>query len=119
MGNSRVERWKEFNQPSPAVLRLRLGNEGYRVSHWADRVGTVYAIHKNKEEKSHWVISGALQVTFENGETYTLKAGDRDFIAAQIWYRAQAVGDEPLNYLVGEKIKAETTKRKRGRPKKL
>lgn len=119
MANSRVERWREVYAPSPAVLRMRLGSEGYRVYHWVDRAGTIYGIHKNDKEKSHWIISGEMEITFEKGETYTLRAGDRDFIGAQIWFKARVVGEEPLNYLVGEKIKVEKIKRKRGRPKKL
>lgn len=119
MVSFRVERWKEFYAPNPAMLRLLLAQEGYRVYHWIDRAGTVYGVHKHDEEQSHWIISGELELTLATGANYTLKAGDRDFMPAQTWHTARVVGAEPVSYLVGEKIKAEKIKRKRGRPKKL
>ena len=119
MAISRVERWKEFYAPNPAMLRLLLVREGYRVFQWADRPGTISGVHLHDEDQSHWVISGELEITFERGGSYTLKTGDRDFIPANTRHSARVLGEEHLIYLVGEKIKEEKTKRKRGRPKKL
>jgi quercetin dioxygenase-like cupin family protein len=113
--NLRIERWREVYDPSPAVLRLKLSSEGYSIFHWIDRAGTVYGIHKHDKDQTHWIISGELEISLENGFTYTLKAGDRDYMPAETWHIARVVGDEPVNYMVGEKIKV---KRKRGRPKK-
>jgi mannose-6-phosphate isomerase-like protein (cupin superfamily) len=114
MANFRVERWSEFSAPSPAVLRMRLAGEGYSIHHWVGGTGIIHGVRKIELEECHWVISGELEITFATGERYTLKTGDRDFIPAKSWYKARAAGEEPLNYLVGVKIK-----RKRGRPKKL
>jgi mannose-6-phosphate isomerase-like protein (cupin superfamily) len=119
MANSRVERWKKAYAPNPAMLRILLEKEGYRVYHWVERSGTVYGLHKHEEDQSHWIISGELELTFATGAIYTLKAGDRDFISAKTLHKARVSGAEPVSYLVGEKIKVEKTKRKRGRPKKL
>ncbi len=112
-----IQRWREFNAPNPAMLRLKLNREGYRVFHWADRAGMIYGIHKHEEDQTHWIISGELEIALEKGGSYILKAGDRDFMPAHIWHTARVLGEEPLSYLVGEKI-AVKPKRKRGRPKK-
>jgi quercetin dioxygenase-like cupin family protein len=118
--NHQIVRWKEVYSPSPAVLRLKLTGEGYqRIFHWVDRAGTVYGVHKHDTEQTHWILSGTLEIAFEKGGSYTLKAGDRDFMPANTWHTARVVGDEPVSYLVGEKITIEKTKRKRGRPKKV
>ena len=111
----RIIRWKEVFKPSPAVLRHKLTGEGYSVFHWVDAVGTIYGIHKHDADQTHWIISGELEISLENGFTYSLKTGDRDYMPAETWHRAQVIGNEPVNYIVGEKIKV---KRKRGRPKK-
>lgn len=118
-GKFRIERWREVYKPSPAVLRYKLSSEGYSISHWVDRAGTIYGLHKHDKDQTHWIVSGELQISFENGSTYTLKAGDRDYMPAETWHTARVVGDEPVNYMVGEKITiVEKPKRKRGRPKK-
>jgi quercetin dioxygenase-like cupin family protein len=114
----RIERWREVYPPNPAVLRYKLSNEGYSIFHWVDHAGTVYGIHKHDTDQTHWIISGELEISLENGFTYSLKAGDRDYMPAETWHKARVVGDESVNYMVGEKIKAEKKKRKRGRPKK-
>jgi quercetin dioxygenase-like cupin family protein len=117
--NCRIERWKEYHAPNPAMLRLILEREGYRVFQWSDRAGMVYGIHKHDEAQSHWIVSGELEITVEKQGSYTLQAGDRDFMPANTWHSAQVLGTEPVLYLVGEKIIAKEIKRKRGRPKKL
>lgn len=119
MAEFQVRRWTEFNAPSPAVLVWHLGNEGYAIKHWIGQPGIVYAWRKCQIDRSHWVVTGELEITHEKGESYILKPGDRDFIPVNSWYMARVVGEEPVSYLVGEKAKAEEVKRKRGRPKKL
>ena len=118
MSKIRIERWREFQPPTPAVLRLRLSSEGYRIFHWVDRAGTVYGIHKHDQDQTHWIVSGELEIILEKGGSYILKAGDRDFMPAKTWHAARVVGEEPVSYLVGEKVIIEKPKRKRGRPKK-
>lgn len=113
-----VQRWREVYAPSPAVLRMKLASEGYRIFHWVDRAGTIYGIHKHEEDQTHWIISGELEITFENGVSYILGVGDRDFMPANTWHTARVMGEEPVNYLVGEKLRVEKPKRKRGRPRK-
>ena len=100
----RFERWKEVYAPNAAMLRLRLEQEGYRVYQWGDRPGMVYAMHKHEEAQSHWIMSGALELTV-NGETYVLEAGDRDFLPAQTWHKARVASEEAVVYLIGERIK--------------
>jgi mannose-6-phosphate isomerase-like protein (cupin superfamily) len=112
MTNPSVERWREIHAPSPTMLRFLMERDGYQVSLWNDRAGMFYGIHKRDEEQSYWIISGKLEITFENGTSYTLKNGDRDFIPAGSWHSARVLGEEPVMYLVGEKIN-----RKRGRRK--
>ena len=102
-----VKRWTESNLPNPAAMIWHLGYEGFRVKHWVGQPGIVYAWRKNNDDHSHWVVSGELEVIHDNGESYRLKAGDRDFIPAQSWYMRRIIGEEPVSYLLGEKIKVE------------
>jgi quercetin dioxygenase-like cupin family protein len=104
MAGLRVERWQEIYAPNAAMLRYILVSEGYRVFQWGDAPEAVYALHKHAEEQSHWIISGALEITIDGGESYVLEAGDRDFLPAQTWHSARVVGEESVVYLVGEKI---------------
>lgn len=105
MSNYRIERWTQFDEPNAAMLRLSLVREGYRVFQWADRAEMVYGTHKHDEDQSHWIISGALELTVEKVGTFTLEAGDRDFMPAGTYHSARVVSEEPVVYLIGEKIK--------------
>lgn len=129
----RIERWREVYQPNAAMLRLKMTQEGYRVFQWGDAPHAFYGQHKHPEPQSHWIISGALEITI-GAQSYVLKAGDRDFMEAETWHTVRVVSDTPVIYLIGEKIverpveekpvaekPVETPappKRKRGRPKK-
>jgi len=97
-----VERRKESTPPDAAELRRRLQSEGYSVFQWSDAPGTTYAAHSHPEDQSHWILSGNLELTVEN-ETYTLSAGDRDYLAANTIHSAFVPGDEPVTYLIGAK----------------
>ena len=97
-----VERWNEAGSPNPVELRKRLQNEGYRVFQWSDAPGTTYGPHSHPEDQSHWILSGKLELTVED-ETYTLRAGDRDYLAANTTHSAFVSGDEPVTYLIGAK----------------
>ncbi len=96
------ERWSESGNPDATVLRNPLQVEGYMVTECIDSPGTIYPLHSHNEDQSHWVISGELQLTIER-ETYTLSAGDRDFLPANTTNVAFVPGKEPVRYLIGVK----------------
>lgn len=100
----RIEKWGEFHAPNAAMLRLILVQEGYRVYQWCDQPERVYAKHKHGEDQTHWIISGKLELEVERVGTFILEAGDRDFMPANIYHSARVIGDEPVVYLIGEKI---------------
>ena len=105
MGRSyKVQKWGEDYAPNPAMLRHVLTSEGYRVFQWCDRPGSFYAWHSHAEDQSHWVISGALELTVKDVGRFVLEAGDRDFMPAGTYHTAQVIGEEPLVYLIGEKV---------------
>lgn len=101
----RIERWRQDYAPNAAMLRHILVSEGYAVYQWCDRPAMLYANHKHGEDQSHWIISGALELTIENVGTFTLEAGDRDFMPARTYHSARVVSAEPVVYLIGEKVK--------------
>lgn len=100
----RVERWAEHHAPMPAMLRLTLDNEGYTVYQWVNGPGTYFGPHKHAEDQSHWVISGQLEINVQQVGVFQLGPGDRDFMPAETYHTAQVLGDEPVLYLVGEKV---------------
>lgn len=97
-----VERWGRDNPPDARRLRRLLEAEGYEVFEWSDRPGAAYPPHSHPEDQSHWVLSGALTLVVE-GEEYTLRAGDRDYMSAWTAHEARVEGAEPAVYLVGAK----------------
>lgn len=100
----RVIKWDQSIAPNPAMLRFALEREGYRVYQWCDQPGGVYPNHKHSEAQSHWVISGSIEITVERVGSFILEAGDRDLMAAGTYHTARVVGEEPVMYLIGEKI---------------
>ena len=102
--NYRIERWTHLHAPNSAMLRYILVTEGYRVFQWSDLPEAVYVNHKHGEDQSHWIISGALELTIERVGTIVLQAGDRDFMPANTYHSARVVSEEAVVYLVGEKI---------------
>jgi mannose-6-phosphate isomerase-like protein (cupin superfamily) len=98
----RIERWAETGEPNAQALRWCLEREGYSVFEWSDAPGTVYGTHSHTEDQSHWIISGALELTVD-GESYTLRPGDRDFLPANTRHSAFVFGNEPVRYLIGAK----------------
>lgn len=97
-----VEYWREDAPPDARRLRRRLEAEGYEVFEWSDRPGAHYPPHSHAEDQSHWVLGGALTLVVE-GEEYTLRAGDRDYMSAWTVHEARVEGSEPAVYLVGAK----------------
>jgi quercetin dioxygenase-like cupin family protein len=97
-----VQRWTGNEAPKAGKLREVLEAEGFSVFEWSDGPGTTYEPHAHDDDQSHWIISGALQLTVA-GETYTLQAGDRDFLPANTPHAAFVPGDKPVRYLIGSK----------------
>src|ERR1041385_6665237 len=100
--NIHVERWSDEHPPNPADLKKLLQSEGYSVFQWSDAAGTRYGPHAHAEDQSHWIISGELALRVGH-ETYTLRAGDRDFLSANTIHSAFVPGDDPVVYLRGAK----------------
>lgn len=100
----RIERWMQVYTPNPAMLRHILVSEGYRVFQWGDTPTSVYPLHKHPQDQSHWIVSGALELTIEKVGTFVLEPGDRDFLPANTYHSARVVSEESVIYLVGEKI---------------
>lgn len=97
-----IERWSESSLPDSEVLKTRLRDEGYSVFQWSDAPGTKYGPHAHAEDQSHWILSGELELRVGH-ESYTLRAGDRDFLPANTMHSAVVLGDEPVTYLIGAK----------------
>jgi len=100
--NIEVEHWGEESPPNPAELRRRLLDEGYSVFEWTDAPGTKYGPHSHPEDQSHWILSGVLELRVGH-ESYSLRAGDRDYLPANTMHSAFVPGDEPVTYLIGAK----------------
>jgi quercetin dioxygenase-like cupin family protein len=97
-----VERWSGESAPDGAELAGQLQGEGYSVFKWSDAPGTKYGPHEHAEDQSHWILSGELELRI-GYESYTLRAGDRDFLSANTIHSAFVPGDEPVVYLIGAK----------------
>ena len=97
-----VERWSDLTPPSASDLKTRLLDEGYSVFQWSDAPGTKYGPHAHAEDQSHWILSGELELRVGH-ETYTLRAGDRDFLPANTIHSAFVPGNQPVTYLIGAK----------------
>ncbi len=98
----RIERWADTGEPNAQALRQCLEREGYGVFEWSDAPGTIYSTHSHDEDQSHWIICGALELTVDD-KSYTLRAGDRDFLPANTKHSAFVPGNEPVRYLIGAK----------------
>lgn len=97
-----VERWSEEHVPDAATLKGLLQDEGYSVFEWTDAPGTKYGPHSHPEDQSHWILSGVLELRVGH-ETYTLRAGDRDYLPANTMHSAFVPREEPVTYLIGAK----------------
>jgi quercetin dioxygenase-like cupin family protein len=103
MDGYRVEKWNQPTAPNPAMLRYLLELDGFRVFQWRDNPGMAYGSHKHDEDQSHWIVSGALELTIERLGTFVLETGDRDFLPAGTYHSARVVVEDPVMYLVGAK----------------
>ena len=98
--NIQIERWSESSSPDSEILKALLRKEGYSVFQWSDAPGTRYGPHAHGEDQSHWILSGELELRVGH-ESYTLRAGDRDFLPANTMHSASVPGDEAVTYLIG------------------
>ena len=101
----KLGRWQKSGAPDAAQMRKDLEAEGYAVYQWQDAPGAFYPNHQHANDQTHWIISGALELTIENVGTFTLESGDRDFMPAKTFHSARVVSDKPVVYLIGEKLK--------------
>ncbi len=99
-----IERWPHPYPPNPAMLRYELVREGYTVFQWCDGPGKSYGGHSHPEEQSHWIVSGSMEITIENGGRFVLEAGDRDFVPANERHSAKVAGEHSVLYLIGARI---------------
>ena len=97
-----VERWSDNTPPNPEELRARLQDDGYTVFEWTDAPGTKYGPHAHAEDQSHWILSGVLELRVGH-ETYTLRAGDRDYLPANTLHSASVPDTASVVYLIGAK----------------
>ena len=97
-----IQRWHESQEPDAVDLRKRLESEGYIVTENSDPPGAVYEPHTHDQDQTHWLLSGEAEFTVE-GETYRLRAGDRDFLPANTEHAAVVCGNETVRYLTGVK----------------
>ena len=104
MSNYRIEKWSELYPPQAAMMRLILTQEGHRVYQWCEQPERIYAKHQHNEDQTHWIISGALEITIERVGVFVLEAGDRDFMPANTYHSVRVISEVPVIYLVGEKI---------------
>ncbi|MBX7172856.1 MAG: cupin domain-containing protein [Pyrinomonadaceae bacterium] len=104
MSDYQIIRWENSEKPDSAKLRQQMKQEGYSVFQWSDSIGAIYSEHFHGNDQSHWIISGSLELTIKEVGTFILNAGDRDFMPAKTYHSARVVSDEPVVYLIGEKI---------------
>ncbi|HKO62716.1 MAG TPA: cupin domain-containing protein [Pyrinomonadaceae bacterium] len=97
-----IQRWNEANPPVTSELRKRLEDEGYVVTENSDAPGAVYEPHTHDKDQTHWILTGEVEFNTA-GETYRLRAGDRDFLPANTEHAAFVVGSETVRYLTGVK----------------
>ncbi len=100
--NYHIEKWSQAYPPNPAMLWLQLSQDGYAVQQWADLPNTSRGSQKVNHPKSHWIVSGTLEINVEYLGRFVLGPGDRDFLPANAYHTARVIGDEPVVYLVGE-----------------
>lgn len=97
----RVEKWNGPDRPDAGELMSRMRAEGYSVVQWSDGAGAIYPEHEHREDQSHWIISGTLELTVRGAGKVVLQTGDRDFMPAGTVHAARVLGGEPVIYLIG------------------
>lgn len=100
----KLTRWTQNELPMLDILRQELGKQGFRVSEWTDRPGTVYPVHQHAQAEVRWVVRGQLRVGLpEQGQEIILDAGDRLELDPNELYWADVETPRPVMYLIGTK----------------
>lgn len=84
-------------------LRRSLEHEGFEVSVFVYRPGTVFDWHAHGEDKCDAVVSGLLRIEVESGGTVDLREGERLYLPAGTRHRAEVLGARPVTALDGTK----------------
>lgn len=101
MPEPRLERWDPRDGPvSEKRLMSILETEGYEVSAYTYRPGTVFPPHEHGQDKCDAVVQGAFRLTV-GGVTYDLGPGDRLYVPAWTRHAAEVVGSASVLSLDG------------------
>ena len=80
-----------------------LEKEGFLyVYEWKDEAGTIYPVHNHQDKVTIFVTEGTVEIVI-NGQSQSLKAGDRLDIPPQVPHSG-VVGMQGCQYVVGEMI---------------
>lgn len=77
-----------------------LEREGYEVSVYAYREGTVFPVHEHSQDKCDAVLEGVLRIVVD-GVAYDLVSGDRLYLPAGTRHSAEVVGPKTVLSLDG------------------
>jgi quercetin dioxygenase-like cupin family protein len=101
MSGPRLERWDpQDGTVSEKRMMNILETEGYEVSTYTYRPGTVFSPHEHAQDKCDAVIEGTFRLT-ANGVAFDLGPGDRLYIPAGTRHAAEVVGSAAVLSLDG------------------
>lgn len=97
-----VVRWTKTKKPTLEELQSALRAEGLDFELYSDRPGTKYGRHKHPFEDFIVIVSGKMKLVIE-GQTWTLKPGDRIDLPPNTFHSAEMMGKEEVQYLSAAK----------------
>ncbi len=101
MSGIRLERWTAEDGPlTEKRLMSAMERDGYEVSVYTYREGTVFPEHVHAQDKCDAVLEGVLRITVD-GVAYDLEAGDRLFLPAGTRHAAEVRGRRTVLSLDG------------------
>ncbi len=101
MPGPRLERWDPRDGPVSEKRMIHvMEGEGYEISSYTYRPGTVFPSHDHPQEKCDAVIEGTLRLTVD-GVVYDLGPGDRLYLPAGTRHAAEVVGKTAVLSLDG------------------
>lgn len=101
MSGVRLERWDPGDGPlSEKRMMGLLEREGFEVSVYAYRAGTVFPPHEHAQDKCDGVVEGVLRVTVADA-VFDLGPGDRIYLPAGTRHSAEVVGSKTVVSLDG------------------
>jgi quercetin dioxygenase-like cupin family protein len=101
MSGIRLERWTAEDGPlTEKRLMSAMERDGYEVSIYTYREGTVFPEHVHAQDKCDAVLEGVLRITVD-GVAYDLEAGDRLFLPAGTRHAAEVRGRRTVLSLDG------------------